>query len=108
MARTKKPAVKRTSPKKSVKKVVKEVSKETKEFQFTLRVGDQVYESDGDTVLEALEGLQMPNKVFIKSFLTLTSGEKRVERMYMPSKLKALLYPVARSYSAKKFVFLLK
>ncbi len=79
-----------------------------KDYKLKLTIGKEVYESEGVTIVEALENLPTPGKIFIKGFVSLTHGERHTERLFMPVQLKRFLYPVARSYVAKALAATLK
>lgn len=81
---------------------------EDTEYRLSLTLGDKVYESSGTTVLEALEKIQVPPKIFIKGFVNLSHAGKETNRMFFPAQMKRFLYPVARTLVAKALETTLK
>lgn len=74
---------------------------ESPKYKLSLTLGDKTYESEGTSVLEALEKIETPAKIFVKGFVKVTHGDKTTERMFFPSQMKRFLYPVARVLVAK-------
>jgi hypothetical protein len=77
-------------------------------FRISLKLGNEVYESSGETPLEALEKLPHPGKIFIKGILTLEGNGNKQEFPMAPVRVKRLFYPLARKYMAKQFALLVK
>lgn len=84
--------------------------KKDKAVRYTLRFaqGDCTTESEGGDVLEAIMNLRRPLKVTGKCIVTVEHAGRRAEMMLMPAKARRLFYPIARSYFAKQFEYLLK
>lgn len=68
------------------------VEDEPQLYKITLTLGRAVYESTGPTLLDALTRLEHPRKIVGKGFLTISNGEKRVEQMMMPTRLKRMFW----------------
>lgn len=77
-------------------------------YKLTVAFSGNTIHSKGSTVLEALQKLPHPGKITTKGLITLTKGEKKMERMFMPMEMKRILYPIAQVYVAKGMEFLLK
>lgn len=85
-----------------------EPSAPTEPYKLTITLGDKTYESTGTTMLEALEKVATPPKIFVKGFVKVEHGDKRTERLFMPSQMKRFLFPVARVLVAKALSTTLK
>jgi hypothetical protein len=77
-------------------------------FTITLKLGDEIYSSSGESALDALEKLPHPGKIFLKGVLTLESNGNKWENPLPPIKVKRIFYPLARKYMAKQFALLVK
>src|SRR3990167_8724508 len=83
------------------KKVVPVVPRKQEEFTITLKLGNDIVQSQGETLLDALTKLPKPQKIRLRGLLMITSGEKKLERMLNVPQIKRLFYSVARFYQAK-------
>lgn len=77
-------------------------------YVITYRIGADVYKGEGATILEALEKLPAPPKIFIKSFVTVSKGDKSFEQVLTVPRAKRLFMPIARVILSKHFQLLLK
>lgn len=77
-------------------------------FNISLTLGGETITSSAPSLLEALIALGVPRKIVTKGVLVASKGQKKVELFYPPMKIKSLLYPIARFYTAKKLETLLK
>ena len=77
-------------------------------YTLTFTMGTEKRVAIGTTALDTLEKLDAPRKITIKSFLTLTYQDKKIEIMMMPNQMRRFLYPFAHFQSAKKLMLLLK
>jgi hypothetical protein len=84
-------------PKKVVPKVL--------EWTLSLKMGNEVVESSGETMEEALANLNRPTKIFLKGIFTVVHGDKKREKKLQPVQIKRLFYKVARKYQAKTHSF---
>ncbi len=77
-------------------------------FEISISLGDVQLKGKGATAYEALTSIKKPIKITGKTFVTLTQGKKKAERMLMPVQAKRLFYPVAQVFLAKQLTYLLK
>lgn len=75
---------------------------------ITVKLGTETYKGSGDTLLEALQSLPRPVKIISRGLVTIEEGEKNVERMLMPMKMKRLWFKSAQYLLAKQFSLLLR
>ena len=87
-----------------MKEVLATVPLSTKERPFTLslKLGNEVYESSGATMLEALTNLPKPPKILLKGIFTVKKGENVRTTILFPVKLKRLFWKVTRPFIAKR------
>ena len=78
------------------------------EFYISVRLGDKSFEGSGATLEDAIMSLPKKLKVVSKGFVSVTHGTCTTEKMYQPSGIKRLLFPMARHIVAKELSFLLK
>ena len=83
------------------KKIVLVVPGKQEDFTISLKLGNDIVQSRGETLLDALTKLPKPQKIRLRGLLTITSGEKKLERMLNVPQIKRLFYSVARFYQAK-------
>lgn len=74
-------------------------------FRITLEINGTKYASKGKTMLEALETLPKPEKIFHKGKLTV-KGKKERSQLIMPPRIKRLFYPLAKVTLAKQLELL--
>jgi len=90
------------------KKVIVE-KQSVSEFEISLRLGDNTFTGTGVTMLEALENLEKPTKIFLKGILNMTHGEKKSKELVLTiPRIKRLFYPIARFHQAKQLEHILK
>lgn len=82
--------------------VRKEEGNEQK-FVLTLETGGQIYTSEGETILTALENLPSPAKITAKGTLLIEHNGVVRTRLFTPRALKRIFYPTARIFFAKSF-----
>lgn len=75
---------------------------------FSLKIGSEVIESKGETILEALAALPRPDKIFLKGVLTISQGDKKTEILLQPQRIKRLFYKVCWHQLSKQLALLLK
>lgn len=75
---------------------------------INLTFGETTLMSEGKTVEEAMEKLDVPMKITQKGFLHVQQGDKSFDRMFMPVQMRRFLYPIARTYVAKAITVVLK
>ncbi len=63
-----------------------------KDYKLTLKIGDKTYSSVGETMLEALHGLKKPEKLMMKSTLTISTPKDSRELLLQPVRAKRLFY----------------
>lgn len=57
--------------------------------------------NSGDTMLEALKGLERPTKIITKGTVKVFHGDNTKELFFMPLQLKRMFYPLAQVTIAK-------
>jgi len=80
----------------------------SKPFVVEIIFPDRTLRGKGKTVLEALETITPPIKIFTKGTVKVSSGEKSVERTWMPSRMKRLFRPLSQEIVAKELTYLMK
>lgn len=81
---------------------------EKKSFSLTLKIGDQVFSSEGVTPEEAVARFPEPTVISTKGFLTFSSDGKSKEIMLSPFQIKRVAMKVTRPLLIKQFTFGLK
>lgn len=78
-------------------------------FEVRLQIGNEVYESSGATMIEALNGLNMPNKFFLKGILDIRHGDKHKNMLLTPMRAKRLFMnsPSMKAVVAKQLTTLI-
>lgn len=89
------------------KKVKKEVEAKP-HFSISITIGKDVYTGSGETALEALRNMNRPQKIMQKGVVILESEGKKAEILYMPIRLKRMLYPNSDVIIAKQLAYLVK
>lgn len=77
-------------------------------FEIYITLGDVKLKGQGTTAYEALSSVKKPIKITGKTFVTLTDGKRKSERMLMPVAARRLFYPFAQFYLAKQLEYLLR
>jgi len=72
-----------------------------KSYRISLALGGQTYVGEGVTLLDALTNLERPSKLMGKAVLRVTNGERTIEQLLLPYRLKMFLRPNAIKYQAK-------
>ncbi len=80
-------------------------AKEATPYHLTITFGNEVYQSEAPTLLEALQSLPRPLKITTKARLVLSYGERNKEFLYMPMMAKRLFYPLAQPRIVKTMLF---
>lgn len=65
-------------------------------WNFHLVMGDKVIDGEGETALEALQAMPIPDKVMAKGILTITNEGKKKEILFNVQKLRRMFYPSAQ------------
>lgn len=71
-------------------------------FSISIILGDVTLKGEGNTAYEALSSIERPAKIVGKAFITIRSGDKKKEMMFMPAKAKRFFYPIAQVFLAKQ------
>lgn len=66
--------------------------KKKKPYSITLNLGGILHESEGDTMLEALQGLKRPDKMMSKAIMTIREGEKSKDMLVPLPRLKRFFF----------------
>ncbi len=61
-------------------------------FSVTIKTNHDTYEGEGETAVEALRSIPKPFKVMWRATVTVKSGEKKIETLMYPVRLKRLFY----------------
>jgi hypothetical protein len=61
-------------------------------YSITIKTNHDTYKGVGKTPVEALRSIPKPFKVMWRATVTLTDGEKKVETLMYPVRLKRLFY----------------
>ena len=77
-------------------------------FTITLTIGEDVYKGDGETVLDALQAITPPVKIFNKAILFVTDGVKTHSRPLTVVQARRLFYPIAQAVISKHLSLFLK
>lgn len=64
----------------------------SKKYSLKIETVGKTYEAKGDTPLEALLSIPKPLKVMYRGIVTLSQGDKKVETIMWPVRLKRLFY----------------
>ena len=75
-------------------------------YSISIKLGDTVFESKGDSMSECLSTLPKPIKINSKASVTLTRGGKVHTSLYMPARLRKVWYKTAPMYLSKQFELL--
>lgn len=68
------------------------IEEPTRDYKLSLQIGKETFASDGVTMLEALQGLQKPEKLMAKSILTISVGKDKRDLYLTPARAKRLFY----------------
>lgn len=71
-------------------------------------VGDSSLRGKGETILEALESITPPVKVFSKGIIRVTDGTKVMEETWMPKRMRRVFRPLSQGFVAKELEYLMK
>lgn len=96
----------RGRPKKGKETGIEEVKKK-KPYLISLTVAGKTYHGEGNTALEALCSLEIPNKITTKGILVL-NGATTYQQVLQVPRVKRLFFPFARNVVAKQFELLTK
>ena len=80
----------------------------TTPYLVSVSVGTETYSGKGETILEALEAIEAPVKLFLKGVVTVDHGDKHKEFAFPPVRIKRLFYPLTQPYLAKQLTYLMK
>jgi hypothetical protein len=61
-------------------------------YSVTIKTNHDTYKGKGETPVEALRSIAKPFKVMWRAMVTLEDGEKKVETLMYPTRLKRLFY----------------
>ena len=78
-------------------------------YSITLEIGGNTYQSEGETMHQALMSLSKPEKIMNKAILTVEHGDYKGQQMFMPTRLRRLFYsPTMQAIQAKQLLATLK
>lgn len=80
----------------------------SKDFTISLKLGNEVFASKGETMLDAIMTLPIPQKIFLKGVLTLKRGDKSRELIMPVLKVRRLFYKISQNVLAKQYELILK
>ena len=75
---------------------------------MTLKIGDDIHEGKGETVLAALQAIKKPVKIFNKAILSVTDGEKKHARPLTVVQARRLFFPMTQVVISKNLAYNLK
>ena len=80
------------------------------QYVFSLKIGDSVFDSTGETATEALGSLPRPPKIMAKGILTVAHGKLKNTILLSPPQIKRLFYNSTgvQAVHAKRLVMGLK
>ena len=81
---------------------------QTKYYNLTLTLADKVLKGKGETVLEALQSIKEPIKVFTKGDIVLKYGNKEMKQTWNPVKVRVMFRKLSQPILAKQFTYLLR
>jgi hypothetical protein len=61
-------------------------------YSISLKLGNDVYESEGKTMYDALKSLPKPAKIMAKGVMTVAHGKQKREHLMMPPRVKRLYF----------------
>lgn len=64
----------------------------SKKYSVKIVASGQTLEGKGDTAVEALRSIPKPLKVMYEGVVTLSQGDRKVETIFWPVRLKRLFY----------------
>ena len=70
-------------------------------YELVLEMAGGIFKSKGETVLEALQKLEHPDKLRHKGHITVSYGTKSKRLFFGPNKMKRLFYPKFQHIHAK-------
>jgi len=77
-------------------------------YKIEVATGGLTLKGEGLSAFEALKSVQKPDKITGKTFVKLSLGRKKTERMFMPVKARRLFYSVAQEFIARNLAVTLK
>jgi hypothetical protein len=83
-------------------------SQEEPPYLFSLSLGNEDYIGRGYTLLDALKAVPVPVKIVSKGLLRITSGAKKFEQMWQPSRIKRIFQPLSQLVQVKMLERLMK
>ena len=69
---------------------------------------DKTLRGEGETVLDALESITPPIKIFLKGTIRVSEGDKQFERTWIPKRMRRVFRPLSQAFVAKELTYLLK
>lgn len=82
--------------------------KKSDKIAIEIVFADKTLRGNGENMLEAIESIPVPIKVFLKGTIKITQGDKSLERTWMPKRIRRLFRPLSQSTVAKELTYLLK
>lgn len=77
-------------------------------YQIIIDLGESKLVGSGNTMLEALQSIPRPVKIFTKGVVTATGAGRKAVLPLMPAKIKRLFYPLAQGVLSKQLEYLMK
>jgi hypothetical protein len=71
-------------------------------------VGDKSLHGEGNTILEAIESITAPVKVFSKGTIRVTDGTLVMQETWMPKRMRRVFRPLSQRFVAKELEYLMK
>lgn len=80
----------------------------TKGYIIKMTLGTTVLKGKGDNMLEALQSIEEPVKIFTKCDIEISHGGKSMKQTWVPLKARRLFQKISQPVLAKQFTSLLK
>lgn len=79
-----------------------------KKVSLSITFGDEVLKGKGETMLEAIESITPPVKIFLKGIVRATDGKKQVEKVWLPKRMRRMFMGISKKYVADELTYLMK
>lgn len=70
-------------------------------FKIRVTVNGQVYEGNGETMVEAVQSVPRPSKVSTKGIVSVQYGDKSKQMVFTPMRLRKFFQPISKHVMAK-------
>ena len=78
------------------KKIVEKPVEKLVEFQAVLKLNSgEVYQSEGNTLLESLANLVLDKPIKVRGYLSITNGKRTITKMFIAPKINRMFHEKA-------------